>query len=293
MTSSLQLHDVVVEAPDGPAALALEHRLAHLRPVAVSRDHAWLVSIDGVESPTEVASAVRAWLAEIGSTSTLMRVDERITRIEAEPPASAAAPLTQTSTAERPFSPGLETHGLCRPAQPDARVDRDAARRTGQHRVQVELGDLGLVVGEPAEPVQDVGDRRAVGRRRTAPARDEAPRLAAGDQLVGIDVRQRREREPRRADQLGQNTPGAVGDEGAEDRVLDRADEQFDAARDVPLDEHRPADLGASTRNAFRVAQVDMDTPDSVLCTPATAVLTTTGYPIAAAASSASTGVAA
>jgi hypothetical protein len=81
MTLHERLHDVVVEAPDGPAALALEHRLEHLRPVAISRDNAWVVELDAVDSPAEVEDAVRLWLADIGSASTLMRVDERLVRV--------------------------------------------------------------------------------------------------------------------------------------------------------------------------------------------------------------------
>jgi hypothetical protein len=83
MTLSPPLHEIVVEAPDGAAALALEQRLAHLRPVTISRDNAWMIDIDSVESPAEVEGAVRSWLSEIGSESTLMRVDDRLVRIAA------------------------------------------------------------------------------------------------------------------------------------------------------------------------------------------------------------------
>ena len=83
MTLAARLHDIVVEAPDGASALALEHRLAELCPVTIARENAWVVEIDAVESPTEVESAVRSWLSEIGSDSTLMRVDERLTRVKA------------------------------------------------------------------------------------------------------------------------------------------------------------------------------------------------------------------
>jgi hypothetical protein len=83
MTLAARLHDIVVEAPDGASALALEHRLARLCPVTIARDNAWVVEIDGVESPAEVESAVCSWLTEIGSDSTLMRVDERLSRVKA------------------------------------------------------------------------------------------------------------------------------------------------------------------------------------------------------------------
>ena len=68
MTLTTRLHDIVIEAPDGASALALEHRLANLRPVTISRDNAWVVEIDGVESPDEVESAVRSWLARPART---------------------------------------------------------------------------------------------------------------------------------------------------------------------------------------------------------------------------------
>jgi hypothetical protein len=84
MTLTARLHDIVIEAPDGAAALALEHRLADLRPVTISRDNHWHVDIDGVEFPAEVESAVRSWLSEIGSESTLMRLDDRLVRVSAE-----------------------------------------------------------------------------------------------------------------------------------------------------------------------------------------------------------------
>ena len=85
MTLMARLHDIAIEAPDGASALALEHRLARLCPVTIARDNAWIVDIDGVDSPAEVESAVSSWLSEIGSESTLMRVDERLVRVKAKP----------------------------------------------------------------------------------------------------------------------------------------------------------------------------------------------------------------
>jgi hypothetical protein len=76
---------VVVEAPDGPAALALERRLAHLSPVAIARGDRWLVEIPAVDVPAEIEAAVRSWLAEIGLARTMIRVDGRATRVEESP----------------------------------------------------------------------------------------------------------------------------------------------------------------------------------------------------------------
>ena len=83
VTLTARLHEIVIAAPDGASALALECRLAHLCPVTISRDNAWVVEIDGVDSPDEVENAVQSWLCEIGTDSTLMRVDERLSRVKA------------------------------------------------------------------------------------------------------------------------------------------------------------------------------------------------------------------
>jgi len=44
----------------------------------------------------------------------------------------------------------------------DARVDGDGAVRAGDHGVEVELGDLRQVVGEPRHPEQGVAQRADV-----------------------------------------------------------------------------------------------------------------------------------
>ena len=49
-----------------------------------------------------------------------------------------------------------------------ASVHRDRALGSGEHRVQVELGDLGQVDRELREPVQEVSERLPVDRRRAA-----------------------------------------------------------------------------------------------------------------------------
>jgi hypothetical protein len=83
MTSTQTLHDVVVEAPDGPAALALEYRLAHLCPVAVAHGEHWVVEIPAVDGPEEVEGAIRVWLSEVGGSSTVMHVDGQASTVEA------------------------------------------------------------------------------------------------------------------------------------------------------------------------------------------------------------------
>ena len=69
-----------------------------------------------------------------------------------------------------------------------------------------------------------------VGRRGAAEAGDEPAGLARADELLGVDVGERREPELRLADQLGEHAAGPEGDERAEDRILDDAGEQLGAA---------------------------------------------------------------
>ena len=70
----------------------------------------------------------------------------------------------------------------------------------------------------------------------------ELPRLAPVHELVRVEVGQRRDPEPGPADQLGEHSAGAEGDERAEDRVLDHPGEQLGAALDHRLHEQRTAD---------------------------------------------------
>lgn len=70
-------HKVEIEAPDGAAALELEHRLAALRPTAVLRRDQWVVDLGGVHSVEDVAVEVKDWLRLIGAGATTMRVDGR------------------------------------------------------------------------------------------------------------------------------------------------------------------------------------------------------------------------
>ena len=60
-------HKVEVEAPDGAAALELEHRLYALHPTAVFRRGRWVVDLPGVHSVEDVASEVKEWLRLIGA----------------------------------------------------------------------------------------------------------------------------------------------------------------------------------------------------------------------------------
>src|SRR5205085_700332 len=74
------------------------------------------------------------------------------------------------------------------PGRGRARVDRDAAVGEAHHRVQVELGDLRQVLG-------------GVGGRRAAIAADGPSGLAAENELLGVDIGERRDPEAGVADQ--------------------------------------------------------------------------------------------
>jgi hypothetical protein len=81
----LRTAEVVVDAPDGPAALELEHRLAHLAPVTICHGTHWTVSIPAVRAPAEIQSVVRSWLTDIGADATRVRIDGTPRLVERAP----------------------------------------------------------------------------------------------------------------------------------------------------------------------------------------------------------------
>lgn len=76
---------VVVAAPNGLAALALQRRLAHLTPVAVTRGGQWVLEIPDVE-PDEIEAGIRLWLVEMELSRTLVQADGRVSHVEIEAP---------------------------------------------------------------------------------------------------------------------------------------------------------------------------------------------------------------
>lgn len=70
-------HHVEVDAPDGGAALELEHRLLALHPTAILRHGRWVVDLPGVHSVDTVEADVRDWLRLTGTAATTVRVDGR------------------------------------------------------------------------------------------------------------------------------------------------------------------------------------------------------------------------
>jgi hypothetical protein len=82
MTIAAPVHDIFVEAPDGPAALDLEHRLADRSPVSICHQDRWTVFVPAVRDTAEVEAVVRTWLAEIGTASTRIVADGATRTIE-------------------------------------------------------------------------------------------------------------------------------------------------------------------------------------------------------------------
>jgi hypothetical protein len=84
-TSLGTAHKVEVEAPDGAAALELEHTLSDLQPTAILRRGRWVVDLPGVHSVEAVEVYIRDWLRMIGTGATTMRVDGRSHTVVAGP----------------------------------------------------------------------------------------------------------------------------------------------------------------------------------------------------------------
>src|SRR5207248_1512496 len=155
--------------------------------------------------------------------------------------------------------PALERRGAQAGVDADPGVHGDAAVRPRHHRVEVELRDFREILRELREAVHEVDERGRVGRRRAAEAADEPTRLPAPDELLGVDIGERRDPEARVADQLGENAAGTERDERPKDRVLDDAREQLDAAAQERLDEHGSADALRRRVHLFLVAEVERD----------------------------------
>ena len=140
----------------------------------------------------------------------------------------------------------------CGRREADAGVHHHGPSGKAEHGVEIELRELGEVVGELREPVQHVGERRRVGGRSTAEARDQPAGLACADELVRVDVRQRSEPEVSFPDELREHAAGAEGDERAEHGILGHAGEQLHSALDHRLHDHRAADALGRRPHGFR-----------------------------------------
>ena len=107
--------------------------------------------------------------------------------------------------------------GPCAAAARRARAcRRSPPRRTDDDRVAVELGDRGEVVGERADPAQDVLERADVGRRRTAVAAEQRERRAARAAWSWTSASVSGARRTDVGEQLGGGAARRAGDDRAE-----------------------------------------------------------------------------
>ena len=174
-----------------------------------------------------------------------------------------------------------------------ARVDRDATVRAGEHGVQIELGDLGHLLAEAAQPEDELRERFRIGRRRAAEPGDEQARPSPWGRAPPRRRRSaarsgtRRRRSARPARRRGRTRrAGRTPDPGRRPRAT---------RRPSPSVARRPATRSAraASRTSCSSRRPSATPPVSVLCTPAAAVLITTGKPTSAAAATASSTVAA
>jgi hypothetical protein len=77
-------HSIEIDAPDGPAAFELEHRLEPLRPTTICKHDRWLVDLAGVHRVDQVEMEIRGWLRQIGAAETSVCVDGRPGIVAAE-----------------------------------------------------------------------------------------------------------------------------------------------------------------------------------------------------------------
>ena len=100
-----------------------------------------------------------------------------------------------------------------RPPHADPRIDRNASVGKRDHGIEIELRDRREVFAEACEPVNKILERLPVGRGRTTEARHQPASLADRHELFGVDISQRGNSEGGLADELGEHTPWAEGDE--------------------------------------------------------------------------------
>ena len=181
-------------------------------------------------------------------------------------------------------SPGLARH-LVGPTHADARIEHDTAvaARTG---LRSRLGDRRELLTEPAQPVNEVDERRDVRRGRPTETGHEPSRAPARHQLTRVDVG-RGDPEDGIADELCQHAARAERDERPEHGVWTTP-----ASSSAP-----PATMGwtmtggpiraAASATACSSASPSATPPVSVLC-PRRRRLDDRGGPSSRAASTAS-----
>jgi hypothetical protein len=120
---------------------------------------------------------------------------------------------------------------------PDAGVDDGGAVRTDDERIAVELDDLVVSLDHRADAHQDALDGRKVAWRRPPVTTQQCRDSESGEHLGGVGVGHRCDPHRDVLLQLSLGPAGTAGEDGAETRVLDDAEEQLDAVGHHRLDE--------------------------------------------------------
>ena len=113
--------------------------------------------------------------------------------------------------------------------QHDAHVGRDRALGRGEDRIEIQLGDLGKVGDQLADALNELRERLAVDAFLAAHAPEDLRGGDAVEHLHGIRLAGRREAEGDVLRHLDQHAAHAEGDELAEARIGDGADDHLAA----------------------------------------------------------------
>jgi hypothetical protein len=113
--------------------------------------------------------------------------------------------------------------------KPHPGVHRDEIIRSGYDRIEVDLGDLGMVRCQLREPDQGLLQAGQIDRRLAAVPLQQRGGPRSSHQLGGIDVREGCEPGGTVGQDVGRHTAESEDHERPEDRFLDHSSEHFDA----------------------------------------------------------------
>ena len=117
-------------------------------------------------------------------------------------------------------------------------VHREHAVGAGDDRVEVELGHLRQVVGEPGDAQQRAAERPEVGGGLAPVAEQQGRGADLVDEIVGVGVGQRREAGGMVAEHLRGDAAEAEHHQRPEHRFLHHPDDGLDTTGDHGLDEN-------------------------------------------------------
>lgn len=113
--------------------------------------------------------------------------------------------------------------------KPHPGVHRDETIRSGNDRVEIDLGDLGMVRCELREPDQGLFQASHIHGRLASVPLQQRGGARSSHQLSGVDVGEGREPDGTVGQDVGRHTAQSKYDERPEDRFLDHSSEHFDA----------------------------------------------------------------